>query len=88
MSDRQPLLNTSNKLSFDDDDDNEDNKQPSIKKYDRKNNKFQEKCDEFYSLFRSRQWFSKKENDDVKDIDKETLVSVSQLVSVFKRNIF
>jgi hypothetical protein len=51
MSDRQPLLNISKKLSFDDDDDNEDNKQPSIKKYDRNKNKFQEKCDEFYYFF-------------------------------------
>ncbi len=42
MSDRQPLLNTSNKASFDIND-NENNQQPSIKKYDYNNNQFQAK---------------------------------------------
>lgn len=43
MSDRQPLLNTSNKVPFDDNDSNENDNQPSIKKYDYNNNQFQEK---------------------------------------------
>ncbi len=42
MSDRQPLLNTSNKASFDINDSGND-QQPSIKKYDRNNNQCQEK---------------------------------------------
>jgi hypothetical protein len=91
MSDRQPLLNISKRASFDHDDDNGDNKQASPKKYDRNNNKFQEKYDEFtifHRWFRMRQWFSKKKNDNAEPSNKRKPVSVSQLVSVFKRNIF
>jgi len=91
MSDRQPLLNTSKRASFDHDDDNGDNKQASPKKYDRNNNKFQEKYDEFiifHRWFRMRQWLSQKKNDNAEHSNKDIPVGLTEMVSVFKRNIF
>jgi hypothetical protein len=92
MGDRQPLLNILNQVSFDDDDDvNENNKQYSVNKYDTTNNKFQEKYNEYiilHSLFRWRRWFGRNENDDAEYSNKNTPVSVFQMVSEIKRNIF
>ncbi len=45
MSDKTPLLNTSKQVSFDDNDSNENDNQPSIKKYYYNNNQFQEKIE-------------------------------------------
>lgn len=52
---------------------------------------FKKKSNEFiifHSLFRWRQWLRKKKKDDEVHIDKSTLVGITQLVSVFKRNTF
>ncbi len=93
MSDRQPLLNPSGKVSLDDDDDNdnENNKQFSASKYDMNNNKFQQKYNDFvvfHSLLSWRRWFSKKEDNDDDggggQTDKNKAVGFFEIVSVFK----
>jgi hypothetical protein len=87
MSDSQPLLDSSNKLSLNDDDDNESNKQLTVSRYD-----YQEKYNELIiflnSLFDWRRWLSKKKDNDTEQSDQDAPVSVFQLVSVFKREIF
>ncbi len=85
MSDQQPLLNPSNKVSI-----NDDNKgQLSAHKYDLTNKKFQENDNEFiifHSLFDWRQWLNRRNDDTTKHSDKDTAVGIFQIVSVVKRN--
>jgi hypothetical protein len=87
MSDQQPLLNSSNNVSFNDDNNNEENRQLSINKYHLMHKRFQENNNEliiFHSLFDWRQWLNRKNDDTTIQNDKDTTVGIFQLVSVFK----
>jgi hypothetical protein len=91
MSDQQPLLNPSNNVSINDDNNYGNKRELSAHKYHLTKKKFQENNNEFiffHSLFDWRQWLNRKNNDTTIQNDKNTTVGIFQIVSVFKRNQF
>jgi hypothetical protein len=87
MSDQQPLLNPSNNVSINDDNNCRNKRQLSAHKYDLTNKKFQESNNEFiifHSLFDWRQSLNRNNDDTTIQNDKDTTVGIFQIVSVFK----